>query len=654
MNRFKYAFLALKELGIQKLSLYALYQIGIWTGHWQRVTPAKDSASFNLYQPGSFKRFPWRPPDPSTLTNIIADQSPQVISEANLICEGQIRFFHGKTRSLNLAPQGTQKHWSQIKDDDGHQDIKFIWEPARFGWAYTLCRAYLLTQDERYPEIFWKYTLQFIENNPVNRGPNWASGQEIALRLIAMIIAGVVFQDSPASTAEREKILVTSLYHHAVRLPKTLIYARAQNNNHLVTEAAGIFTAGVFFNNEQWKATGWSWLETALRQQIDSRGTYIQHSTNYHRLMLQAVLWVHALASSVKLEFSPHIKDRLASAVKWLIAYMDPVSGRAANLGHNDGSLIMPLSSCGYSDYRPVAQAASVAFLNQPCLPPGPWQEYCAWLGIVPVSQPGVRDELENLHQPNILRVGSKQTWAILRAEKYTDRPAHADQLHVDLWWDGENIAMDPGTYRYTAPRPWMNGLAGTRFHNTIEINDQDQMRRAGRFLWLNWAAASPLASPPSDDKCLSAEHNGYRKLGVVHQRTICHLSPLSWTITDRIYSASRLPNTCKIGLHWLLPNWDWNLEGDRLSLKKGRKQIDLWITAKDHNRQFQNTQYIQIISAGEVLSGPSEDLPGFGWFSPTYDVKVPALSLRCVYSSSLPLEIKTCWNLKEINSLSN
>ena len=645
MTSFKNAVQALKELGLQKVSLYALYQIGMKTGCWKQITPSESSIAFIRKDMDYFERFPWQSPASSTLTHISGGDTAAVIADANLILEGKIKFFSGKTDWLDLAPKGTEKHWCEVNDNDPYQDVKFIWESARFSWAYTLCRAYQITQNDQYAEAFWNSVEDFIHNNPVNMGPNWASGQEIALRLIAWIISGIVFKDSPSSTETRKKLLISSLADHAVRLPKTLIYARAQNNNHLVTEAAGMFTAGVFFKNNQWKLNGWKWLETALQRQINSNGTYVQQSTNYHRLMLQTVLWVNTLLPFEGLKFSKQTRKRLANASKWMITYLDPNTGEAINLGHNDGSLIMPLSSCEYTDYRPTAQAAAIAFLEQPYLPSGPWDEYCMWLGLNSIKENPIIQNPERYYQPGILRIGSAQTWAILRAEKFTDRPAHADQLHVDLWWEGENIAMDAGTYRYTAPAPWMNGLAHTGVHNTIEINDQDQMLQISRFLWLNWANAQKKRTDM--DQCLSASHSGYQRSGAVHQRTICHTPPLAWTITDEIQPGPKTLEGYKICLHWLLPNWDWNLTNDRLKLEKDQKQINLWVTAKDQSKLYQGPEYIQIVQAGKVISGPEEDLTTLGWFSPTYDVKIPALSLRCVYQTSLPFEIKTYWNLK-------
>ena len=114
------------------------------------------------------------------------------------------------------------------------QDIKFIWEPARFGWAIKLARAYHLTGDERYPQAFWRYFDEFHGGNPVNVGPHWISAQEVGLRLIALSFCDAMFASSRSSDGVRRTLLASSVASHAQRIMATLVYARAQNNNHLL------------------------------------------------------------------------------------------------------------------------------------------------------------------------------------------------------------------------------------------------------------------------------------------------------------------------------------------------------------------------------------------------------------------------------------
>ena len=133
-------------------------------------------------------------------------------------------------------------------------------------------------------------------------------------------------------------------------------------------------------------------------------------------------------------------------------------------------------------DYRPVVDAAGKAFLGHDIYVQPDLSEMADWFslfGATPTDgqQPQALD---------MLQVQSKSGRAFIHTAHYTDRPSHADQLHVDLWHKGLNIALDPGTYRYAAEPPWENALSSTKAHNTLTINHRDQMLRAGRFLWLD------------------------------------------------------------------------------------------------------------------------------------------------------------------------
>jgi len=69
-----------------------------------------------------------------------------------------------------------------------------------------------------------------------------------------------------------------------------------------------------------------------------------------------------------------------------------------------------------------------------------------------------------------------------------------ADQLHVDLWHHGVNIARDAGNLSLQWRPPMEQRISGDWRHNTVIVDGKDQMRRAGRFLWLDWAQASGRA----------------------------------------------------------------------------------------------------------------------------------------------------------------
>jgi hypothetical protein len=523
------------------------------------------------------------------------------------------------------------------------EDIKFVWEPARLGWVYPLGRAYLLTGNETYSETFWQCLEQFLECNPPNQGPNWASAQEAALRILALVFASQAFSGSEQYTGERVRLLRAAIAEHAQRIPVTLAYARAQNNNHWISEAVGLYTAGVMLGEHpqaaRWRRMGWAELHYALQNQIDETGEYVQHSTNYHRFIIQAALWAQAVARPAGDAFPARTLQRLAAATRWLSSHYDPLSGRAANLGHNDGAYILPLAAGGFGDYRPSLQAAAIAYLERPLLPPGPWDEFSRWMGLPIIQQPLSLTRLGAM--PN--RLGDARSWASLRAVHFHHRPAHADQLHVDLWWQGINVALDAGTYAYNASPPWDNSLMSTLVHNTIGIDGQDQMQRAGRFLWLHWAQARLIDSGANQ---VTAEHDGYAHLGVLHRRSLARLDTFRWRINDVLLPVDPAqPTTHTARLHWLLPDWPWTLEDFAITLRSPAGRVTVTMALAEQGGISACT--LQLVRCGKALFGLPETQPILGWYAPCYGQKLPALSFSLTTRSQLPLHLSTHWTFE-------
>jgi len=429
--------------------------------------------------------------------------------------------------------------------------------------------------------------------------------------------------------------LFKSIADHADRIPPTISYAKAQNNNHLISEAVGLFTAGIFLPEHphagKWEQLGLKWFHRGVNSQISEDGEYIQHSNNYHRMMLTLALWMKVLLQYRSQKIDSQAHSKLSHASKWLMGQFDPISGQVPNLGHNDGSQILPFCAAPYNDYRPILQAASRIFLDEPALDPGPWDGLCIWLGI-PVEEKQKKPP-SLLVNPSTLRIGNTDAWASLRTARFTSRPAHADQLHVDLWYRGYNIGLDAGTFQYNAPQPWDNGLAQTMVHNTVTINEKNQMYRAGRFLWLDWAQSKIM---DHSDNLICAEHYGYQKLHAVHRRTLKRISTQKWEIVDLVFSPNSSKDEYKIDLHWLLPNWPMRCKGNTCTLSAPFGSVMLYISSDIKTVTSELTFY----NKGRQISGNAQEEPLLGWFSPTYGQKLPALSIRYSVTQALPVTI--------------
>ncbi len=625
---------ALQQLGLQPVALNGLYRLGLAIGHYRRVTRrVLPAATGNLKAVGTI---PARDKIQAVLGN---EGKATLLAEADEIVSGKIRLFGGTATDLVLTLPGKLEDWTAYETgkipipwgQTPIHDIKFVWEPARFGWAYPLGRAYHLSGEEKYAQAFWQFFETFKDANPPCLGPHWMSGQEVALRLTAFAWAAQVFEGASASTPERKASLSAAVAAHAARIPPTLVYARSQQNNHLLTEAAGLLTAGMALPDHpeaaRWRALGWRWINRGLQEQIDGYGEYAQHSTNYQRLMLQVVLWVELLCrkDSRRIYRWPHqTLVAIRRSIHWLLAIMDSESGATPNLGANDGAILFPLTVLPFEDYRPVLHAAARNFLDYD-LPHGAWDEMALWFDAQ-TAGPG------NMALPRYLgdQLYGKTSWAYLRTAQFTSRPSHADQLHLDLWWRGLNITQDAGTYLYNADSPWDNSLTTALVHNTITVNGKDQFTRAGRFLYLDRFDAYRMSLPTEDPAVLQRVRGRTRGGGCRHSRIVSACEDDRWLVEDEVLPL-RMPWDKKLRtfrLHWLLPDWKWEIQdnGPTLLLKletpKGRVVIDIRHSPTDSPVTF------SLARAGELLAGSGAPGPTRGWVSHLYGSKVPALSL--------------------------
>jgi hypothetical protein len=384
--------------------------------------------------------------------------------------------------------------------------------------------------------------------------------------------------------------------------------------------------------------------------------------------MLQAALWAFVVHDHSFIDelVPPEVSTRLEATTQWLWKLIDPETGRVPNLGHNDGAYILPLTVYPYHDYRPVIYAAAHTFLHSNLAPKGCWSDMSRWLCSQSDStskEIGLdfwrsTSNLKALttQPPYILQNHKNGSWATLRVARFHARPAHADQLHLDLWWRGLNLAQDPGTYLYNSPPPWDNSLTSALVHNTVVVDGQEFMLRAGRFLYLDWAQALVIAAQTAPDgsfETLTAQHNGYRKIGVLHTRKVTVCENGHWEVSDKLDGPSDLIHTTR--LHWLLPDWEYQIQDitEKTDLPAYEIQIHspfglvtlkTGVSSSPKNVHPIRVKNFQLVRAGIPLYGSGTISPIYGWTSPTYGDKIPALACILDISQSLPIELKSEW----------
>jgi len=516
-----------------------------------------------------------------------------VLLEADELLEGTASYFSAHRFQVGNPPdwflnpfqntrdQRSDRHWSEVDDFNAEGgDIKAMWEMSRFSWALVLARAWRISGDTRYLSTLQLWIGDWWKHNPPNTGPNWVCGQESAIRLINTLLALRL-----AGCEESGGVALADFIEaHCRRIALTALYAVAQDNNHATSEAAGLFIGGTALarcsveakrRGQRWAQKGRRLLERSVSRLILTDGSFSQGSLTYHRLALDTLSLVETWRRSLgERPFTATFYARAEAATEWLRAFIDPQRGDGPNLEANDGTQPYRLHGGEYRDFRPCLQLASQVFDCERNLDPGPWDEPGGWLGITPrQTKRRGQDELTSKVYPDggyvILRDNSGAV-VLLRVPTARFRPSHADALHLDLWWKGENLLRDGGSYSYGDKESLGSSLASVVGHNVPQFDGHDQMPKLGRFLYGSWIRVkgnSAIATGADGEQGWSGMYTDAR--GAVHKRSVSLKGSVLRVIDELRGFKDRAI------LRWRLSNGEWFLHKTGCSSAKARIEIE-------------------------------------------------------------------------------
>lgn len=476
-------------------------------------------------------------------------------------------------------------------------DIKGIWEPSRMAWVVAMAAEGGVGAASRIN----MWIESWLKANPPYRGPNWRCGQEAAIRVLHLAAASIAIDQH----RHPQPAMLDLVELHLRRIEPTLAYAVAQDNNHGTSEAAALFVGGAWLDGcgrsagHRWMASGRRLLEERVTRLFLADGTFSQYSTNYHRLAVDTCVVAERWRRIWDLpRFTTLFEDRLRAATDWLEVMLCRDTGKAPRLGADDGALLWPdpsVADATHADFRPTVARARHLFGSS-----GVAEDAEANMrGAAATSRNAVRSPRSRVSSEGgfaVLRAA--RVMAVLRAPMFRFRPSHADALHVDLWIDDQEICGDAGSFSYNTEPRWLEYFPGTRSHNTVEFDDQDQMPRLGRFLFGDWLNGPVLRHGRSEEGEEFADASYRNRAGHCHHRRL-ELGPGRIRVTDWV-SGFRT----KAVLRWRLHRQPRRIGGDAVSA-----------TA--------------VFDADEIRFSIESDLPlarvevAQGWSSPLYGIKV-------------------------------
>jgi asparagine synthase (glutamine-hydrolysing) len=555
-------------------------------------------------------------------------------------------------------------YWSLALGDEGQGgDVKLTWEAGRFPHAYHIARtaAFFPELAEACASGLLAQMMQFIEANSDRRGIHWTSGQEIAIRAMSWVFAldGLLLRVQ--ATRHSHHLLREWLVRQAQHVRLMLDYARiAVYNNHLLAEALFLFFMGSILPGSdtirRLRDAGHKIIVAESDRQFYHDGAYIQLSYNYHRAALQYLLFACAFARSTGNQTCSHALAAMARSLDFLLAHQNPVDGRLPNYGSNDGALPAILSTCDFSDFRPTLQAVSIATRAERVYEPGPWDEESAWFFgpqclDLPLRQPTRKSVSFNQTGFHVLRSSIDEgTYASFRCGSIKDRFSQIDMLNVDIFWKGQNVLVDGGSYLYNGPPKWHDYFMETHSHNTVVVDGLNQMTHYRKFKCLYWTQAALLDFGRHGEWTLATgEHYGYRRHpgGCVHRRSVAVHDSGVGVVRDTVLGKG----LHRVRLHWLAGPFPWSYKpGDaELRLETESGEFTVRLAREDGTAP-----------AADVVAGGDD--PVRGWLSRYYWEKVPVPSLVAEVEEIPPVtfltifgpgHVEACIGLEHIDFMS-
>ena len=502
----------------------------------------------------ALENWPWSGRDSF---DFVPQQDFNLQNEAEELLAGKIRLIGTRLHSLegrddwHRHPEtgyvyNKNQHWTLISDFSAEAgDIKFVWERARFGYLQTIMRYDLQAGSDHSAWVLEEIE-SFIAQNPLNCGPHYRCSQEISLRIFNWLGAISFYRKSPQLTEDRWQRIWHHLYWQAQHVRQNIHFSRISvRNNHAITETLLLYVFGSLFPDapgcREWQQSGKRWFEQEIAYQIYPDGSYLQFSVNYHRVVVQLITFALSFSKNTGEPFRPFVKERARASLDFLRFFMDRESGWLPNYGANDGSLFFRFSHAAFRDYRPQLEALAAALGDQTELQ----FDEARWFGFK------VQDLNDTHSIPQGIRkfadggfagIRTEDSVLFMRCGKHKDRPSQADNLHLDLWYQGENILRDAGSYKYNSSPEFLRFFSGTEGHNAILLDGADQMQKGPRFIWLHWSQATLLEIKEEEDfYTIAGEISAFGHLadGIRHRRTVraSKYAP-EWWIEDEISGA--------------------------------------------------------------------------------------------------------------------
>lgn len=515
-SRLLLKFFLVKRLGLINIYRVILHRLRLRNKFYEIALPelvAPSDAAFWVH--GNSRS---APVSDSHLQKAALDRADEIVSGWFRRFEDE-RIFEGKEPQWHKLEyvNSREEHFSRVKiNETPGSDVKLCWDLSRFKWVTQLAIAAAQSTDEdrrrRYQDRSEDLLRSWVADNGYFKGVNWACGQEVSIRGLHLMVSTVIYETHFSSRPVEGLLALLKASYERVKL--TIDYSLAQDNNHSLTESLFLYFSYHFLRHYEVSVAApkentknLKRLNRVMKRLIQRDGSFAMYSVNYHRAVGDILSLSKIIDEALNVGFwlsvdkLKYVQDMHA----FLSMLVDPISGGAPNIGHNDGSL-HAIQYVPFGDYSP-----SVVFMGSVfSLPVNKSfrtaydKVYC--FGHV-VKFVEVQEKCFSQYDLFGLVVVSMSSYkAFFKYPNNKFRPQQQDFLHLDLWVRGINVFRDSGSYSYNpndhSLRDYFDDATA---HNVPFLVGEKFVDRLSRFLYLEWPRAIVKASENSGRVDVSA-----------------------------------------------------------------------------------------------------------------------------------------------------
>jgi hypothetical protein len=370
-------------------------------------------------------------------------------------------------------------------------DIKGPWELSRLQHLIPLGLSYDEKKDERYAFFFKEHMESWFDNNPVMLSSTWACPMDVGLRAISMVWCFHLFKHSPSLPLSFWKRFVTTLYDHALFLPRNWELSD-KPSNHYLSDLVGYLYLATFFEGIPHFAQEKEWcferIKEQQKHQIMNDGTSYEGSTSYHKLVTELFMQAGLLWQQSGNDLPLFYQERLAQSFSFLDACAYAPE-RVATIGDNDSGIVVGGLKPHFSN------------------PLTPTMTHYQDFGLTII-----RDNFVHL---------------TLRHPAFTSsQPSghfHYDMLAITIAHKQTPLIIDPGSFVYTANATWRNYGRSWQTHATFSLGENISPDKPLFMLERIPDAFVPKILSESSGVTITTQHRHYEKRGLIAQRTLTY-----------------------------------------------------------------------------------------------------------------------------------